>query len=116
MSDKMIMVPDGMLRAARFPFIHEQKLEIILEAALKWLSQNPIKPTFEQLQQMEKSLGLSNSIATPDYCAEWQRRMFLAPEPEFPEIADVLKDFRVEGDAYYAIIEAYRRGQKAGAR
>jgi hypothetical protein len=44
----------------------------------------------------------------------WVLRMYLAPEPEVPEeIKDIL-DRTVKGD--FDVIEAFRRGQKAGLK
>ncbi len=61
------------------------------------------------------------------YLVEWQRRIFLAPEPEIPEeIKDLLSPTDpITGVALLTgltehgksvIIEAYRRGKEAGAK
>lgn len=132
MSEK-IVVPEGMLEAAASipadPWYEGNKrgeIEERLEVALRWLSENPIVPTDEQIRSMsEKVYGIHIAypenpvIAEPlmalakEYLAEFQRRMFLELEPEVPEVADLVKDFRRDGDAYNAVLEAYRRGQKS---
>ena len=80
MQEKKIVVPDGMLKAAiecrNLEGIHKRTFEAILEAALRWLSDNPIKPTRHQVTEL---------MVIPFMFEEWQRRMFLAPEPEIPE-------------------------------
>lgn len=87
------------------------------------LSENPIVPTDAQIEEMKIKLvpvhpHWSNIVA------EWQRRMFLAPpEPEVPSLEDVIECFlanlRCGGpslDVVDAKMEAFRRGQKAGAK
>lgn len=146
MSDK-IVVPAGMLKAAEYAFMvplnvvcHEyplvvhilkNQLPVALEAALRWLSENPIVPTNEQTQGVCDSIfvGPENLLDPRDAMVEWQRRMrmFLATEPEIPEeIKDLLSlTDPITGVALLTgltehgksvIIEAYRRGQKAGAK
>jgi hypothetical protein len=121
MREKKIVVPNGMCVAVMNHAGLDGRLtdpalvRADLASALAWLSENPIVPTSEQYSALmgEFCVQQHNEGSGSWVMREWQRRMFLAPEPEFPEIADVLKDFRVEGDAYYAIIEAYRRGKGA---
>jgi len=54
--EKMIKVPEGMLKAAldirNLEGLHHRTFEAILEEALRWLSENPIVPTDEQAQVM----------------------------------------------------------------
>jgi len=117
MSEKKIVVPEGMLKAAlaaaNLDFRGCGRVEEALRAALRWLSENPIGPTKEQDHDLAEW-----SEMNIDECPfkEWVRRMFLAPEPEvLGEIADLTLD--PEGwmgeRINYRIIEAFRRGQKS---
>lgn len=138
MSEKKIKVPEGMLKA----FLggrEEPKERVVtewtpersgLEAALRWLSENPIVPTDEQLASMFKEFPEGPSVIGPKQIIElWQRRCFLAPESEVPdEIKDMLWNEsprecvipKEEGAGLKArklhnkeILEAYRRGYKS---
>lgn len=100
--DRKIVVPDGMLRAAQEEMsrhhLHVLKRRNLscpigsicsisrgLEAALRWLSENPIVPTDRQVLSMISECGEDapwGKTMTPiDMLCEWQRRMFLAPGP-----------------------------------
>ena len=125
-----IVVPEGMLKVACDEICElgdgsgRQVTAKVLEAALRWLSENPQVPTDEQWASVcEDTPG-----TRIDSCiAEWQRRMFLAPEPKIVDFENVKRhifsqDGRV-GDGpmvlasdYDALLEAYRRGQKASAK
>jgi hypothetical protein len=101
MSDKKIVVPEEMLRAA-FNETHPTTgqyaiLRDGLEAAMRWLSENPIQPTHEQCRDMIDRSGLQGErvpgiddrprISTRQakcLVVNWQRCMFLAPDPELP--------------------------------
>ena len=124
---KKIIVPSGMFEAAKNSEYEPGSVEVrsILEAALRWLSENPIVPTIEQTGSLidwynHKKFG---NGAVSDCAVEWQRRMFLAPEPEVPEeLKDLLLDeniptadySRPNRDYYNTqILEAFRRGQKS---
>ena len=64
-------------------FIEEQKED--LEAFIRWQSENPGVPTKEQSDALKDEYysSVSNSRSEFSWCAEeWQRRMYLAPEPE----------------------------------
>jgi hypothetical protein len=91
MSEKKIVVPEGMLEAAldglgiEIIKARRQYVKDTLEAALHWLSENPIVPTEKQIADLAKTMpyedsGNGNVLAVA--VVEWQRRMFLAPEPE----------------------------------
>ncbi len=141
MSNK-IVVPEGMLKAVDAAWINahggphpqaspkvakdiEDGIRFDLEAALRWLSENPIVPTMQELVSMQEAYcrqqmsGEHNSMVF--VAVEWQRRMFLAPEPEVPE---EIKDLFVGQETLdnkgtemnHRIHEAYRRGQKAGMK
>ena len=134
MNEKKCIVPKGMLEAARtgwrFTVLDPvDDLEKCLEAALCWLSENPIVPTEDAAREIGKKF--SNQPSSIDFvrqvCTEFQRYMFIAPEPEVPEeIQDLLYvdavTFKLpNGNSFLgsmashneAVIEAYRRGKKA---
>ena len=127
MSEKKIVVPEEMLKAAVVAIREpsgpkyrstEEWATCGLEAALLCLSENPIVPTGEQITKMREACDLSvfATIGFKRICAEWQRCMFRdpEPEPEVPEkLKDILQDFRRNGTAYNAVLEAFRRGQQA---
>jgi hypothetical protein len=128
MSEKRYVIPKGMLEAAilSHPFDTRTKfLPEMLEAALRWLSDNPIVPTAKQSAELESLCRLNDEPMCMDaifYCSEWQRRMFLAPEPEvLTDIKDLLlSESAPQSHAYFRpdtynqrIREAYRRGQKS---
>jgi hypothetical protein len=139
MSEVKIKVPEGMLQAGRAAYsgyvTAEEGSRRILEAAIRWMAENPIVPkTYDELP----TIGyMSDSSAwgtkgTPEYeqkrqenyfdgmirfLSEWQRRMFLAPGPEVPEavkdLMDPLDPYPYKSLHNPGIIEAYRRGQKS---
>ena len=94
----------------------ENSIHVLLEAALYWLSDNPILPSIKQLNEIFTKVDRGNGgTYIPAYLEEWQRRMFLAPEPDVPEeIKDLL---RQDGSVTYvvsehntAVLMAYHRG------
>jgi hypothetical protein len=104
-------------------------IPLILEAFIRWQSENPPKASMKQLQEMYDKVDQGNGgTYIPSYLEEWVRRMYLAPEPEEPE---ALKDLLVSPFGDYGsklqldickadcarqnakLIEAYERG-KAG--
>ena len=116
MSETKIKVPEGMLKAAMLVTIGVSRLEAekTLEAAMWWLAENPIVPTPEQARELWKtaSAGILNEANRAAASAiEWQRRMFLAPEPEVPEAVEDLLNCEPYRMTQERIIEAYRRGQ-----
>lgn len=148
MSEKKIVVPEEMLEEVfRFSYDYATAYECVpsekqqLEAALRWLSEHPIIPNDEQLLEFRHSwddIWGKTQEGKGDFLVwalvEWQRRMFLAPEPEVPEnpIEVCKKAFDAFGDEFFATRgkpsqesldclfkamtimsdEAYRRGQK----
>lgn len=98
-------------------------LDVGLEAALRWLSENPIVPTHKQVQDIAQS----NVYYTSDvakWIVEWQRRMFLAPELDIPDgVEDLMwSETLYAGDTGFhdaipninkAIVEAFHRGQES---
>jgi hypothetical protein len=143
MTEKRYVAPEGMLKAAidaqwNESGAHPSARKILaaeeavkscvkagLEAALRWLSENPIVPTDGETKRIWRDTGLCNEVDDSELqciAAEWQRRMFLAPEPEVSEeIKDLLLPniecgfFKPEV-VNERMIECYRRGQKAGAK
>lgn len=84
-------------------------LDVGLEAALQWLSENPPKITNEMVEASRKAV---DGQSYPEYRYMF-RVAFLAPEPEYPD--DVLELLRkYPKQAADVIIAAYRLGQKAG--
>lgn len=127
-----IKVPQGMLDAAagatkgittgQFCCVRDG-----LESALRWLSENPVCPTREQQEELCHQASLASNEANRmivwSAATHWPRLMFLAPEPSVAEIdariPDLLFDYptHVEvGLANKTIREAFRRGQKEGAK
>ena len=93
MSEKRYVVPAGMLRVAMehinmaMPESVSQSYHVKqgLEAAVRWLAENPVLPTVDQVRSISaESIGVGYARDV-QVCAEWQRRMFLAPAPEIPE-------------------------------
>lgn len=93
MSEKKIVVPEGMLKAACVHidvssyggYEQLQAVKSCLPLALRWLSENPIVPTDEQaaaLLAVKPDIPETVTPYTVIVCTEWQRRMFDAPEPE----------------------------------
>lgn len=82
MTDKKYVVPDGMMDAASRHCDSLTLLHASLEAAIRWLAENPIMPTMDQLNEMFKKIDTGNGgTYIPSYLQEWQRMMFLSPEP-----------------------------------
>ena len=92
MSEKRYVVPEGMLTETEVAIVNSitsghnkswEMAKVALEAALRWQSENPIVPTDEQIDGM--SVGNfshgAGRRAVKRGAVEWQRRMYLAPEP-----------------------------------
>ena len=84
MSETKIQVPEGMLKAIRGRYVGNDNCgRYILEAALRWLSENPIVPTDGEAKAIWRDTGLCNEVDDDELrciVVEWQRRMFLAPD------------------------------------
>ena len=115
-----IVVPEGMLEAVnenvqQAPWLDDGFLLSVIEAAFRWLSENPIVPTAEQMDEICRQHSWLDRDSVRFGAREWQRRMFLAPEPEMPEeIKDLLydpKDGPTKTGRNDAVIEAFRRGK-----
>ena len=103
MSEKKVVVPDGMISACRKAWrdtdggFHDSRevSVVICEAALRWLSKRSPDMTQESIKRIADSIGI-NPIQAFDAIDLGVRRMFLAPEPE-------VKFFRKVGDEYIEI-------------
>ena len=87
MPEKKYLVPEGMLRAAERAYndciSEDNRSEETVEAALRWLAENPIVPTAKKSAELEILCKLNDEPTCSDaifYCSEWQRRMFLRRE------------------------------------
>lgn len=124
---KQIIVPDGMVEAVmancvvvgvcqgKAVSLTTIAAREVLRRALEWLVANPIVP--QTVDEYRKLLALKNYEISFDaqqfYYAEWQRRMFLAPEPKIPEaIKDLMPHYPDKESHEWAIVEAYRRGKE----
>lgn len=127
-----IKVPEGMWEAAKKallespPSVYAERgaSRICSEAALRWLSENPIVPTDEQIEtEAIKQTGFyPNQSAKKEafvlgakWAFEHQRRVFLAPVPDPDEAIKDLLDPLDPNNRFLAnqrILEAYRRGQQ----
>lgn len=115
MSEKQYEVPEKMLEAAMrasldagLPIGPSTELKIPIEAALRWLSENPITPSTQQWSELYHS---SPSMTGRQRAAEWQRRMFIKPEPQEPEELQKILHRTCKGN--YDIIEAYHLGRRS---
>ena len=119
MSEKKIAAPEGMLEAAATEARNLGSGWVqILEAALRWLSENPIEPTPQWIHEVwRQERNPQAGTFALRVIREWQRRMFLAPESEVPEeikdlaVSDL--DMEWDGPINKRILEAFRRGQKS---
>lgn len=129
---KNIVVPDGMYQAAMKYQDSGIQCSAALEAALRWLSENPITPSQKEAGELSgwkaREEDAHRHIVQLSI-REWQCRMFLAPPPEVPEeVKDLLldesqerrTDFRGANVSSWArpfineaILEAYRRGKES---
>jgi len=92
------MVPEGMRSAVAKAVLSEcgrvdyhPQIRVALEAALRWLSENPIVPTEEQWGQCLKAyddVGKTGWECAVLFVAEWQRRMFDAPPDPYAQKRD----------------------------
>ena len=103
MSEKKVVVPDGMISACRKAWrdtdggFHDSRevSVVICEAALRWLSKRSPDMTQESIKRIADSIGINPTQAF-DAIDLGVRRMFLAPEPE-------VKFYRKVGDEYIEI-------------
>ena len=132
---KKIIVPEFVLKAVSDAWnatkTGDRVTHNIAEAVCRAISENPIVPTQQQASEMwQVYVGLrGNAVDSIAGCmAEWQRRMFLAPEPEVPEeisnlmwsdwqrqlgLPQTLGSWAPLESHNSQVIEAFRRGQKS---
>jgi hypothetical protein len=108
-SEKKILVPEGMLKAAYSVGSNGEDSQLAAEglmAGIRWLSENPMAPTEEQeikcFDFVDDKLPECDSRLVP-FAVEWQRRMFLAPEQEdLNGIKNLLEPY---GDVFKLVCE-----------
>lgn len=144
MNDKKIVVPDGMMKAVQVSLADHWKtrdvlsgstVDVVLEAALLWLSEHPIEPTGDQAMilrdlaiEVSKKYGMTTPTGASESAAaiQWQRIMFKGVEPGTHEaIKDLLWSShpritqldwslaRYDAAHDSDVAEAYRRGQQS---
>jgi len=113
----------------RYPLERKQYAQeimgLMLKAAVRWMANNPLVPSDESAQQMlaakDHFVGSFEPVEWIRWGGtEWQRRMFLAPEPVFPkELEAILLDTAAPDESrptrqYYnaRVIEAYHLGKR----
>ena len=140
MSEKIVVPEDGLQVAVDAAWVHahgtsvpqaspqmaaeiRESFRVFLNEFCRWLSENPIVPTDEQMCSMGKAWEASDIDGEGFfYAVEWQRRMFRA-EPEVPE---AIKDLLISTEGVQngppetidqvvsrlnaRTLEAYRRG------
>ena len=120
MSDKKYVVPEEGMSVALAAVSREDKsiASVAVLAFIRWQAESPKVPTVEQEKSMydawrENGRFKPENGAMMFAASEWQRRMYLAPEPEVPEeIKDLMwPNARSAGDHDKSVIEAYRRGK-----
>ena len=83
-----IKVPEGMLKATENAISTDASYfdrESIIEAALRWQSENPPVPTQEMAEALYADAlanKAQNTHIASFVCVLWIRRMYLAPEPD----------------------------------
>lgn len=129
MSERKVVVPKEMLQAAEKAGLQGEymiggpflvSMEVAIEAALRWLAENPIVPTLADVKEFHspETLQLSYHGQLQEACVRWQRRMFLAPEPEQrPDLIGIANKLTSNAnwrssDLYHALLEEFRMGQE----
>lgn len=143
MTEQKYRVPKGMLEAVEKSLrannaylqdgltrdVEDIVLPLLVKAALRWLSQNPIVPTESQEKEVHDYVLRDNPLRPAPSPWSWikigwiegQRRMFLVPEPDREAVKDLLYNY---GDQQPSnelgrkwvderILEAYRRGRES---
>jgi hypothetical protein len=123
MSEPKIKVPEGMLEAGLMARVGKQSavgyvtpeeaVRDVLEAALRWLLERGVSQDEARDLMRRIPHGLLLDEIPGWFIGEWQRRVFLAPEPEYvgeEEIGRFCARFQRIDDA---VREAFRRGQQS---
>lgn len=117
-----VVVPEGMLKAVgeESNWRDMGNVEILLQSALRWLTENPIVPDENQVSEVSRSWCARESrvfIGYSDFSAEWQRRMFLATEEENNDSVDEVSFIEFCSNypyvAHKSLAKAFRLGQKS---
>jgi hypothetical protein len=121
-NEKSIVVPPEMRKAFFAAETHHGLkydpvvLLRMLEAAIRWLSENPIEATYTDWQQF---CSEKPGMGVEPFAGWWQRRMFFNREPEVPEeikdliLPDVESGFFKPEILNARLLEAYRRGRES---
>ena len=84
------------------------------------LSENPTAPNDKQTYKIREAFFNQNTVTEliEFTVLEWQRRMFLAPEPEIPkELEGTLIPVQPTREQLLSLLlEVFHRGQKAGPK
>jgi hypothetical protein len=125
MSETKIKVPEAMKAASYVaavenrgkefiePFVLRVISEKCIEAALRWLLERGVSQDEARDLMRRIPHGLLLDEIPGWFIGEWQRRVFLAPEPEYvgeEEIGRFCARFQRIDDA---VREAFRRGQQS---
>jgi hypothetical protein len=119
MTTKKIVIPEGMLQAGRAAYsayvTAETGASRVLEAGLRWLSENPIKPSPKQLQDIadENGRGTCYPESIDPYVVGFQKRMFVKPEPTMignETLESFCGRYQTIGEA---VAEAFQLGQQS---
>jgi hypothetical protein len=109
MSAGKIVVPEGMIEeAVCWGVCTRKQTRRILEAALRWQSEQPTVPTEAQAEDLDNwahAQGKKDMIGWvnwPEVIAEWISRMYQAPEPDAP------KNFLMETPMKFTVPKAGR--------
>jgi hypothetical protein len=92
----------------------------ILEAAHRWQMENPIVPSDEQVRECAGALDGpwwtwgEDCAVIRKFFAQWQGHMYLDDTPEVPEAIQDMIEAAESPKIGELIVEAFRRGQKAG--
>ncbi len=121
---KKIVVPDGMqlafFQAMQYRFGSVPGGTAVgLEAALRWLSENPPPIPLKDAARLAKNTYTVNETSIIAIVKSGIECMFLAPEPEVPkEVSNLMWNINAPSHEEHNedVIEAYRRGQKAGSK
>jgi hypothetical protein len=118
--EKKYVVPEGGLKAAfdageTTPHTIEGRVTDILEAFIRWQSENPPEITNEMKKRADK---YSDGHPWPEYRYAFTVA-YLSPEPEVPEAVKDLLWERLENDGRDVkdhnkyVLEAFRRGKES---
>jgi hypothetical protein len=122
MSKAEYEVPEGMLKAACNDTgaigVHQRDVQKMLLAAVRWLAENPIVPSKEDISVIATKAWAPNETCVIEIGKEFQRRMFLKRDITPEELKPLLYPegfvIRNGAQANELIRKAYELGNKAG--